>query len=67
MSKYGSPSTTPEVHSGFYWGYIGVVLGIYWDNGKENGNYPCRRQFLNMLSPSFYTLNDPCPEGLLEL
>ena len=18
---------------------IGVILGIYWDNGKENGNY----------------------------
>ena len=22
-----------------YWGYIGGPLGIYWDNGKENGNY----------------------------
>ena len=26
-----------------YWGYIGVILGgtlgIYWDNGKYNGNY----------------------------
>ena len=21
---------------GFYWGY---TLGLYWDNGKENGNY----------------------------
>ena len=20
-------------------GHIGVILGIYWDNGKENGNY----------------------------
>ena len=20
-------------------GYIGVILGLYWDNGKENGNY----------------------------
>ena len=19
--------------------YIGVVLGLYWDNGKENGSY----------------------------
>ena len=19
--------------------YIGVLLGLYWDNGKENGNY----------------------------
>ena len=22
-----------------YWGYIGVMLGLFWDNGKENGNY----------------------------
>ena len=30
-----------------YWGYIGVmekkmetiILGLYWGNGKENGNY----------------------------
>ena len=22
-----------------YWGYIGVIFGLYWDNGKENGNY----------------------------
>ena len=20
-------------------GYIGCTLGLYWDNGKENGNY----------------------------
>ena len=20
-------------------GYIRVILGLYWDNGKENGNY----------------------------
>ena len=20
-------------------GYKGVILGTYWDNGKENGNY----------------------------
>ena len=20
-------------------GSIGVILGLYWDNGKENGNY----------------------------
>ena len=20
-------------------GFIGVILGLYWDNGKENGNY----------------------------
>ena len=27
---------------GVYWGYIGIVsgnIGVYWDNGKENGNY----------------------------
>ena len=22
-----------------YWGYIGVILGLCGDNGKENGNY----------------------------
>ena len=20
-------------------GFIGCILGLYWDNGKENGNY----------------------------
>ena len=20
-------------------GYIRIILGLYWDNGKENGNY----------------------------
>ena len=19
--------------------YIGIILGLYWDDGKENGNY----------------------------
>ena len=23
----------------FFWGYIGVILSLYWDSGKENGNY----------------------------
>ena len=22
-----------------YWGNIRVIVGLYWDNGKENGNY----------------------------
>ena len=22
-----------------YWGHIRVILRLYWDNGKENGNY----------------------------
>ena len=22
-----------------YIGIIGTILGLYWDNGKENGNY----------------------------
>ena len=25
--------------SQLYRGYIGVILGLYWENGKENGNY----------------------------
>ena len=24
---------------GLHWDYVGVVLGLYWDNGEENGNY----------------------------
>ena len=20
-------------------GFIGYIMGLYWDNGKENGNY----------------------------
>ena len=24
---------------GVCWGHIGGTLGIYWDNGKYNGNY----------------------------
>ena len=24
---------------GLYKGYIGVIQGLYWDNGKESGNY----------------------------
>ena len=24
---------------GFRVWYIGVILGLYWDNGKENGNH----------------------------
>ena len=39
------------MHKGIYWGYIGrvekkmettivhKVLGLSWENGKENGNY----------------------------
>ena len=28
--------TVPEVPIGLY--TIGATLGLYWDNGKENGN-----------------------------
>ena len=24
---------------GLDWGYVGVILGLHWDNGKYNGNY----------------------------
>ena len=24
---------------GLYWDFIGVILGLYRNNGKENGNY----------------------------
>ena len=36
--------TTPEILSA--WGFrmcervkVGVILGLYWENGKENGSY----------------------------
>ena len=22
-----------------YRDYVGIILGLYWDNGKESGNY----------------------------
>ena len=25
-----------------HWGNIRVTLGLYWDNGKQNGNYYIR-------------------------
>ena len=28
-----------RVYIGLYRDYIGNILGLYWDNGKENGNY----------------------------
>ena len=27
-----------------YIGIIGYILGLYWDNGKENGNYRIAKQ-----------------------
>ena len=24
---------------GTHWGSLRVILGLYWDNGKENGNF----------------------------
>ena len=24
---------------GIYWGYIRVIFGLHWDNGKYAGNY----------------------------
>ena len=24
---------------GLNWGYVEVIVGLYWGNGKENGNY----------------------------
>ena len=32
----------PEPPGNLYWGYIGIIgfiLGLYGDNGKQNGNY----------------------------
>ena len=27
-------------------GVTGVILGLYWDNGKENGNYRGYRDYI---------------------
>ena len=27
-----------------YMGIIGYILGLYWDHGKENGNYDASRK-----------------------
>ena len=29
---------TRRPRGGVYWGNIRVILGVYWDNGKENGH-----------------------------
>ena len=31
--------TETTTYIGFHRGSIGFKLGLYWDNGKENGNY----------------------------
>ena len=28
---------------------IGVMLGLYWDNGKENGNYRDYRDYIGIV------------------
>ena len=30
-------------------GYLGLILGLYWDNGKENGNYYLGFRVLDLL------------------
>ena len=29
--------------------YIGAILGLYWDNGKENGNYRDYRVYIGVI------------------
>ena len=38
---------------GIIWGYrdyMGFILGLYWDNGKENGNYRDYRDYIGLQS-----------------
>ena len=30
-------------------GIIGYILGLYWDNGKENGNYRDHRGYIGII------------------
>ena len=30
---------TNGCNNGLHRVYIGIILGLYWDNGKEDGNY----------------------------
>ena len=32
-----------------YIGIIGNILGLYWDNGKENGNYRYYRDYIGCI------------------
>ena len=37
-------------------GIIGVISGIYWDNGKENGNYYLRfRGYIGIMEKKMET------------
>ena len=46
--KGRNPSTTVS---------IGVILGLYWDSGKQNGNYYLGfRVRVSGLGPSWYTV-----------
>ena len=33
------PNHPRTLNTQFPEGYIGVIQGLYWDNGKENGSY----------------------------
>ena len=47
MRHEGQPQT--QTSKGFrIWGCIGVILGIYWDDRKENGNYDLKFQGLGL-------------------
>ena len=35
--------------NGDYCIIIGYILGLYWDNGKENGNYRDSREYIRII------------------
>ena len=35
-------------------GYIRVILGLCWDNGKENGNYRDYRAFIGVIQGMYW-------------
>ena len=43
-------------------GYIVVIWGLYWDNGKENGNYRDYRVYIGLYWGYIGGLYDTIPQ-----
>ena len=45
---------------GLYWDYIGIILGLYGDNGKEHGNYYGESDLITQIIFASTPLPPPC-------